>query len=482
MADINKKRKGVEFAQKLLSNGQRGSEYHSGSADMQAAIKKAQQAISTLPSSLTTPSAAQRKQEALDAYLNREDFNYDFNADALYQHYKDAYIRQGRQAMQDTMGQAAALTGGYGSSYAQNVGQQAYNAQLQNLNDVIPELYQMAYDRYQNEGQDLLNRYSLLSAEEQQEYDRQYQEQRDAVSDSQWERSFDYQKEQDAVSNNQWQQSFDYQKEQDAVSNNQWQQSFDYQKEQDAVSNNQWQQGFDYQKEQDAAATAEKAKISEDTAMAMAANGDYSGLAEYLDIPVDYAEYYYLSQFGDAEDETAGAADPIDKPTFAYVDEDTGNYHYYYGGKAVEHAKGVNPVTGDINPDVEHGTFGITGYQPDNISGTKLTEAGWTDIINGHEQNVWKLPDGSLWMWDDLKNSYVTYTENSPKYEAIETENMKKFRNAIPDKSAFEYNGKFSESAYKNQVATTIDVWLSKGLIDDQEASNLMLEYGLHID
>ena len=55
-------------------------------------------------------------QEALDAYMNRPDFQYDANGDALYRHYKDQYTELGKRAMQDTMGQAAALTGGDGSS------------------------------------------------------------------------------------------------------------------------------------------------------------------------------------------------------------------------------------------------------------------------------------------------------------------------------------------------------------------------------
>ena len=98
----------------------------------------------------------------LNQYLNRDPFSYDFNADALYQQYKDKYIQQGKMAMQDTMGQAAAMTGGYGNSYAATVGNQAYQANLQNLNDVIPELYQLAYDKYNQDGQNMLNKYSLL--------------------------------------------------------------------------------------------------------------------------------------------------------------------------------------------------------------------------------------------------------------------------------------------------------------------------------
>ena len=42
--------------------------------------------------------------------------------------------------MKDTMGQAAALTGGYGSSYAESSAQQQYDAYLQQLGDIVPEL------------------------------------------------------------------------------------------------------------------------------------------------------------------------------------------------------------------------------------------------------------------------------------------------------------------------------------------------------
>ena len=110
--------------------------------------------------------------EAFDAYTNRDPFSYDFNADALYQQYRDNYIQQGQMAMMDTMGQAAAMTGGYGNSYAQSVGQQVYNQQLNQLNDIIPELYQMALDRYDKEGTNLYNQYNMLLARENKDYER----------------------------------------------------------------------------------------------------------------------------------------------------------------------------------------------------------------------------------------------------------------------------------------------------------------------
>lgn len=149
--------------------------------------------------------------DTLKKIQNREKFNYNINGDALYQSYKDKFVRQGQQAMQDTMGQAAALTGGYGSTYGQNAGQQAYNAHLQNLGDVVPELYEIARSRYDQEGADLLNMYGILGDNEAQDYGRwqdtmnAWQGERDYLAglyDS--ERAFDYGKYRDAVADDQW--------------------------------------------------------------------------------------------------------------------------------------------------------------------------------------------------------------------------------------------------------------------------------------
>ena len=98
----------------------------------------------------------------LDSILKRKDFSYDFNADAIYQQYKDKYTQQGKMAMADAMGQAAAMTGGYGNSYSAAVGNQAYQAHLNNLNDIIPDLYQMALNRYNQEGDEMHGNYGML--------------------------------------------------------------------------------------------------------------------------------------------------------------------------------------------------------------------------------------------------------------------------------------------------------------------------------
>ena len=97
-------------------------------------------------------------------YANRPAFSYDVDGDALYQQYKDRYTQNAKMSMKDTMGQAAALTGGYGSSYGQAVGQQAYDRQMTGLTDLIPQLQQNAYNIYQDQGNALKDQYSMLSS------------------------------------------------------------------------------------------------------------------------------------------------------------------------------------------------------------------------------------------------------------------------------------------------------------------------------
>ena len=101
---------------------------------------------------------------------NYDDFSYDINSDALYQQYAEQYMRQGKLASADVMGQAAAMTGGYGNSYAATVGNQAYQSYLQQLNDRVPELYQLALDRHNMGKQDLYDQYGMLLSEYEREY------------------------------------------------------------------------------------------------------------------------------------------------------------------------------------------------------------------------------------------------------------------------------------------------------------------------
>ena len=129
----------------------------------------------------------------------RQPFKYDMNADLLYQQMKDQYARSGQLGMMNSMGQASALTGGYANSWAQTAGQQTYDSYMQELNNNLPALEDRAYGRYQDEGNQLAQRFSMAG----QLNDRDYGMYRDQVGDWQYgagqaldmynnERNFDY--------------------------------------------------------------------------------------------------------------------------------------------------------------------------------------------------------------------------------------------------------------------------------------------------
>lgn len=230
--------------------------------EQQAELAKARANLAKLDSSKSSGYVSpyqSQLDDILNKINNREPFSYDMNGDALYQQYKNQFTTLGKQAMDDTIGKASALTGGYGNSYAVTAGNQAFSAQLDRLNDVIPELYQLAYSKYQQEGQDLLNQYSLLADRDAQGYSRY----RDTVADDHWNQTFEYQQDRDKVSDSQWKKTFDrgvyeydnnlaYQKSRDAVSDSQWNKSFAYKKARDLVADDQWNKSFNYQKQRDA--------------------------------------------------------------------------------------------------------------------------------------------------------------------------------------------------------------------------------------
>lgn len=154
--------------------------------------------------------------EAMEAVLNRPAFQYDPAQDPLYRLQRDHYVNLGRMAMEDTMGTSAGLTGGYGNSYADLAGQQAYYSQLQGLNSLVPQLYSLALDTYDRQGQDLMNQYGLLYDRENLDYSRyrdgfnQWQDQRDYLTGRyDTERSFDYTDYRNMVADDQWKAAFD---------------------------------------------------------------------------------------------------------------------------------------------------------------------------------------------------------------------------------------------------------------------------------
>lgn len=138
------------------------------------AVTEAAQAVKTQAASKPEYTSAYESalNDTMEKILSQKDFSYRLDGDALYRQYKNQAVNNGRLAMQDAMGQAAALTGGYGNSYAQSVGQQAYAQELDSLSEKIPELYNLAMEQYKLKSQTLQDKYSTLANAEDSAYSR----------------------------------------------------------------------------------------------------------------------------------------------------------------------------------------------------------------------------------------------------------------------------------------------------------------------
>lgn len=155
--------------------------------------------------------------QKLEEILERDPFSYDPNTDPLYGYYSDMYTRGGQRAAQDTLGQVSSRTGGLASSYAQSVANQTYNNYMADLANVVPELQQLAYAMYQDEGDVLNQQMSLLQSLEQGDYAKfadqlaQYNTDRDfAYNDFSDDRNLSYQLDRDAIDDGRYEREWLY--------------------------------------------------------------------------------------------------------------------------------------------------------------------------------------------------------------------------------------------------------------------------------
>lgn len=133
----------------------------------------------------------QEQQKALlDAIINREDFSWSKDTDPLWPVYKKEYLREGERATADALGQAAAASGGRPSTAAVTAATQAGDYYATKLNDVIPTLYQQAYDKYLNEYQMKLSDLGAVNGQEQLDYAKYL----DQMGQYNTDRGFSYQK------------------------------------------------------------------------------------------------------------------------------------------------------------------------------------------------------------------------------------------------------------------------------------------------
>ena len=113
---------------------------------------------------------AQQQKDLLDRILNREDFSWSKETDPQWSSYKKSYLREGDRATANALAKASAASGGRPSSHAVNAATQAGDYYATKLNDVIPTLYQQAYERYLDEYNMKLKDLNTVNQQEQLDY------------------------------------------------------------------------------------------------------------------------------------------------------------------------------------------------------------------------------------------------------------------------------------------------------------------------
>ena len=177
------------------------------------------------------PTYTSRYQNQIDdltrQILNREAFSYDPEKDPTYQQYKESYTRSGERAMQDTLGQVSARTGGLASSYAGSAAQQTYDNYMGALADKIPELKQLAYSMYQDEGNTQRANLEMLVALEQGDYAKYA----DLLAQYNTDRSFDYGVHRDNIGDERYNNEWNYSVDRDQIADKRYEDETAYNRE-----------------------------------------------------------------------------------------------------------------------------------------------------------------------------------------------------------------------------------------------------------
>ncbi len=98
---------------------------------------------------------AREARRLLDRLTRRETFSYDTEEDPLYDLYQNTYRRESDRARRDTLADLASQAGGM-NSHAYQAAQQQSDYHLSQLADRVPQLYQLAYELYKEQGDSLL--------------------------------------------------------------------------------------------------------------------------------------------------------------------------------------------------------------------------------------------------------------------------------------------------------------------------------------
>lgn len=204
-----------------------------------------QQIMNNAPTIQKVPKTSGDWLDQMQGYLqqiqNKGSYQFRPEESGLWQAYKDQYVNGGRRAMQDTMGQAAGLTGGYGNTYAQAVGQQQYNQYLTQLNAMLPQIAEQERSAW-NADLDALYRQMDAAGDM---YNRLYSQERDTIADQRYADELEYARRRDALADQRYADELAYGRGRDALADQRYADELAYKKAQDELANQRYQQEWE---------------------------------------------------------------------------------------------------------------------------------------------------------------------------------------------------------------------------------------------
>ena len=298
--------------------------------------------------------------DLMDEILNRPEFSYDPETDPRYAAFRKEYQREGQRATADTMGQYAAMTGGMPSTAATVAAQQAGDYYSAQMADRIPELYQLAYSMYQDEGDNMRLNMDMLTALEQGDYNKYL----NLLSQYNTDRNFAY-----GVYSDDWNRN--YQLDRDDISDSRYDMEWNYGVNRDQISDQRYEDETAWNREQYTDET-EYARALE-RAQTLAQAGDFSGYKAlgYSDQEIANLQNAYnralaaqtLSRSGGSSGRSSRSSSSS-KPRLTYAqavqaiedgrvtDAVISAYDYYMGEGAFEAAYGGGDGSSDAEPSL----------------------------------------------------------------------------------------------------------------------------------
>lgn len=365
--------------------------------------------------------------QSLKAIEDTSPFSYDFNSDPMFQQMLQGAMSSGKYAMQDTMGQAAALTGGYGSSYSQMVGQQAYNRYIDEAYDRIPDYWNMALSEYQT---DLNNKYNKLN---------QYMN----LDNTEWGRNYDTFNSQYQMANDQYNKEYNnfWQTQNFNENSRQWAESENDARARYAEAIRQYENDFNHNLYREAIADE---RYADETAYERYLNE----LNQYnIDRNFDY---------GTTQDAITNAMNQAKFDRAVY--EDDRNYNYNASQDAITNAlneyKAKNSVALDwANQRLNSEKF---NYQKDQDKEAKEAAASsinyekFSDINTDAKYAAQNMTEAQYWAWADKQMQGKNY--NPADFERVwDTYGKTKGDDSIVlDKNGFYYDTKNNKQVLLN--------------------------------